>query len=247
MCRAFLLALLSFSGMASAQSPLLSIGTTEAEIGRTVSATLNIDGLAAAEVFAFRLEVAFDPTIATAQAPSRTGTLTDGWSVAANTSTPGRLIISAAGATALPGDGLLLELRFDGVAVGSTALVVTEARLNEGTPSVMTENGRLDIVEATNVEMVPPDRVQPNILDLYPNPTTGTIHATLSANPSSLLRVWVVDMLGRTQLVVPVTQIPGQHDLRIDAATLPPGAYAVCMADSDGVQACRGFSKVAQR
>ncbi|MEL6771159.1 MAG: cohesin domain-containing protein [Bacteroidota bacterium] len=247
LARCALVLALGFTGAVVAQTPRLSIGSSQAEVGSTGSVTLSIDGLASAQVFAFRMEVAFDPTIATALDPSRAGTLTDGWVVASNRTTPGILVISAAGATALSGDGLLLELQFDGIAVGNTTLDITQARLNEGNPSVSTENGQLDIVEATVVEQANPDQPQLDIADLYPNPTTGAIHTVLSVDPASHVRIWVVDMLGRIQFSVSDVELSSQPALRIETSSLVPGSYAVCAADGDSAPSCRRFSKVAEQ
>jgi subtilisin family serine protease len=98
----------------------------------------NVNGLAAAS-----LTVAFDSNVLSARDAS-TGNLTPGWSVAANTNTPGQIRLSMAspGGT-VTGSGVLAYLEFEvvGSPGASTTLQLTNVSLNDGAIPVETADG----------------------------------------------------------------------------------------------------------
>ncbi len=108
----------------------------------------NVNGLAAAD-----LTVTFDSNVLSARGAS-TGNLTPGWSVAANTSTPGQIRVSMAspGGT-VSGSGVLAYLEFE--VVGSpgvtTTLHLANVSLNDGTIPVETANGSFAVSLVYNV------------------------------------------------------------------------------------------------
>lgn len=98
----------------------------------------NVSGLAAAS-----LTVNFDPTVLTGRGAS-TGSLTPGWSLAANTDTPGQVRLSMASpGGAVSGSGVLAYIEFE--VVGSpgvtTTLSLTEVSLNDGAIPVDADDG----------------------------------------------------------------------------------------------------------
>ena len=89
----------------------------------------NVNGLAAAS-----LTVTFDPAVLRARAAT-TGSLTPGWSLVANTTTPGQVRLSMASTGgAVAGSGVLAYIEFEviGAAGTSSALTLTNVSLNDG-------------------------------------------------------------------------------------------------------------------
>lgn len=102
----------------------------------------NVQGLAAAD-----LTITFDQAVLSARDAS-TGNLTPGWSVVANTNTPGEIRVSMAspGGT-VSGSGVLAYLEFEvvGSPGASTALQLTNASLNDGAIPVETADGSFTV------------------------------------------------------------------------------------------------------
>ena len=97
----------------------------------------NVDGLLAADV-----SFSFDPAVLSAQS-ARTGTLTSGWSIAADTGTPGTVVLSLASGMAVSGSGVLANISFEvvGTPTSQTDLTVDSALLNDGAVFSETSNG----------------------------------------------------------------------------------------------------------
>ena len=102
----------------------------------------NVQGLAAAD-----LTITFDQAVLSARDAS-TGNLTPGWSVVANTNTPGEIRVSMAspGGT-VTGSGVLALLEFEvvGSPGASTALQLTNVSLNDGAIPVETADGSFTV------------------------------------------------------------------------------------------------------
>ncbi len=125
---------------------VLSLPNTVGDFGATVEIALsaaNLTGLRAAD-----LTVLFDPAVLSAQS-ARVGALAPGWSLTANTLTPGRVMLSLANSTAVSGSGPLAHISFEvvGHPPASTALTITNVALNDGamavevSPGLFTVNG----------------------------------------------------------------------------------------------------------
>lgn len=98
----------------------------------------NVQGLAAADVV-----VTFDPAVLAAQGAS-VGTLTPGWSLAANTSTPGSVRLSMAspgGSTSGAGTLALIECEVLGAPGLTSTLHLVSASLNDGAIPVSLADG----------------------------------------------------------------------------------------------------------
>jgi subtilisin family serine protease len=99
----------------------------------------NVTGLRAADIV-----IQFDPTVLRVQGVN-TGTLTAaGWSLVANSSTPGRLILSLASATSVTGSGTLALINFEvmGNPSMSTPLNILSASLNDGAIAFESQAGQ---------------------------------------------------------------------------------------------------------
>ena len=129
---------------------VVSLPETNADYGSTVDIPLSADGvtgLRAADV-----TVTYHPSIMKAFS-ARTGPLTSGWTLTANTNVAGRITISLASATSVSGSGGIAYLTFQIMAhpPASTALSITNVSLNDGamaatiSPGLFTVNGFWDI------------------------------------------------------------------------------------------------------
>jgi len=108
----------------------------------------DVEGLVAAD-----LTTTFDPTVLNAQGAD-TGSLTPGWSLAANTGTPGQITLAMASpGGAVSGSGVLAYLEFE--VVGSSATTSTlhfaSASFNDGAIPVETTDGSFAVNLAYDV------------------------------------------------------------------------------------------------
>lgn len=99
-------------------------------------------------IIAYEFQLAFDPTVLTLVNATTEATLSDGWNIIPNASTPGVAQIVAFNATPLVGSGALLNLVFDvtGAANRTTDLRWTTFTFNEGAPVVQTSDGSFRVL-----------------------------------------------------------------------------------------------------
>jgi hypothetical protein len=108
----------------------------------------NVGGLLAAD-----LTITFDGSVLQAQG-ARTGALIPGWSLYANTNTPGQIRLSMASpGGSVTGSGVLVYLQFEvlGSAGVTSTLHVASASLNDGAIPVQTTDGSFTVSLAYNV------------------------------------------------------------------------------------------------
>ncbi len=108
----------------------------------------NVTGLAAVS-----LTVTFDPAVLSAQGATA-GNLTPGWSVVANTATPGEIRLSLASSGGpVSGSGVLALIQFDvmGAAGASSALHPTAISLNDGAIPVESADGSFTVDLVYNI------------------------------------------------------------------------------------------------
>ncbi|HLG17349.1 MAG TPA: cohesin domain-containing protein [Blastocatellia bacterium] len=117
--------------------------------GSTAAVPVNVASLAGQNVVSYDFVVSFNAAVLTPASPpfEVAGTLSSSMTVTPNTSTPGRLTISAFGTSALSGSGTLINLRFNvaGGVGGFSDISWVSFRFNEGTPCAATSNGRLTV------------------------------------------------------------------------------------------------------
>lgn len=101
----------------------------------------NTDGLLAAD-----LTITFDPAVLIATG-ARTGSLTPGWSLSANTSVAGQITLSMAGSSTVSASGVLAYLEFTviGAPGASSPLQPTSVLLNDGAIPVDTADGSFSV------------------------------------------------------------------------------------------------------
>ena len=171
---------------------------------------LDAQGLAAAD-----LTITFNSAVLRGRG-ARAGTLTPGWSVVANTNTPGQLRLSlASNAGTVAGSGSLALLEFDVVGAPGTnsPLHLAAALLNGGAIGTNLMDGGFAVTVAYRV--------------------AGTVRqwASNSAVPG------VVQVLNGAQMFAGVTDSNGLYSV----AGVPAGAYTLTPAKSDGVNGISAF------
>ena len=95
------------------------------------------------------LEFTYDPAVLAVQATG-TGSLTSGWTISSNTTTPGTVRLSLAGTAPVTGLGTLVEVAVQviGDPAAVSALTWVQANLNDGTIPVTPENGQVTVNNA---------------------------------------------------------------------------------------------------
>ena len=146
-------------GMPEVQSVSGSITVVDSGTGVNVSLPDNINGqrdtqiliplsttdIASSSVTSFVTTITFDNSVVNVSGVDLSGTLTDGSNVSVDTNTPGQVVISYSGTQALGSGTTLLNLVVDLLAPGTSALSITSFRYNNGSPTVMVENGQITV------------------------------------------------------------------------------------------------------
>jgi len=129
--------------MTNAVAVLLPTNAAGAPNSQVTIPVLIPNGVNAHNIIAYDFRLTFNPAVLTFAAASTTGTMSDGWNVTPNSSTPGAVQVVAFNATALTGSGTLINLVFNvvGTAGSTTALTWTNFVFNEGSPAAQTSNG----------------------------------------------------------------------------------------------------------
>mgnify|MGYP002779609825 FL=1 len=170
----------------------------------TLNVPVNVGSTTGAGIIAYDFRVTYDAELFTPLATpfDKTGTLSSGFEVNVNSSTPGTLVISGFGSTPLTGMGALLNLKFNTVGdiTECGAFNFTAFQFNEGNPGASTTNGQGCVVSGTIAGVV-----------TYANAATQTFvpNVTLTADGS-------ID-------VTDATDANGEYSL----SGLGGGAYAV--------------------
>jgi hypothetical protein len=104
--------------------------------GDTLDLPLWVSGAAEQELLAYQFDVRYDPARLSFERVITESTLTAAWSLAVNDEEAGLLRVGGYSADALPGDGVLLTLRFDALtAIGNGQPPTLDGfQFNEGQP-----------------------------------------------------------------------------------------------------------------
>ena len=127
----------------------VSIGTVTTSTGQTISVPVTLKYPAGTSPLrAYQFNLAFNPNVVVADGPGAdgTGTLSSGFAVVTNPSTPGTLRIAVFGSGSISGSGTLLNLKFRvvGGRNSTSALTIGNLLLNEGLP-VASVNGSVSV------------------------------------------------------------------------------------------------------
>ena len=131
-------------------SVAVSLPNISAFHNATVTVPITVGDTTGQNITSFDLEVRFDPAVVrpVAAGPTdKTGTLSSGFEITPNQSTPGRLLVSGYGVGPLAGSGTLLNLKFE--AIGNpqqvSALTWQSFQFNEGDPCAATTAGQITV------------------------------------------------------------------------------------------------------
>jgi Tol biopolymer transport system component len=116
----------------------------------TVTVPVAVGDTTGRNITSFDLDLRFDPSIvrlAASGAFDKSGTLTAGFDITTNTSTPGQLLVSGFGVSPLAGAGTLVNLTFEVVGNPSqvAALNIQGFQFNEGDPCATVSNGQVTV------------------------------------------------------------------------------------------------------
>ncbi|GEM_PF-1394303 len=205
----------------------VSIPTTLTGVNSTtLIAPVNVNNVTGQGIFSFDFTLTYNQTVLTPLATpyDTTGTLSNGYAITFNSGTPGTLVISGFGSTALTGIGTLINLRFNvvGTAPVCTALTFTAFQFNEGNPPSQTTNGQACVVNGSISGRV----TYGNAVTTTPVPNT-----TITANG--------------TPVVVGTTDLNGDYEV----AGLGAGPYTVTPTKTNDVNGIAAFDAalIAQR
>jgi hypothetical protein len=113
--------------------------------GGTTTIPITVGDVSGQDLFSYDFDVVFDSSVLQPQATpfEASGTLSNGWSINANTATAGHLVVNAFNTGAMSGQGTLLLLKFNvvGGANSHTPLTWPSFNFNEGMPAASTIDG----------------------------------------------------------------------------------------------------------
>lgn len=230
-----LVVLMAFAGLswfspvvAEAQSIAVSLPdttTTNAEIDLPV----RLGDTTGLDVVAINLIVAFDSTIVRVDSITTAGFLAESMFLTTNFSTADRVIVAGAGAAFLSGGGTLLTLHARFVGTGTTDLRFERFTFNEGSPAADVTNGSLSNAggTATDDPSILPDAFL--VHGNFPNPFTSETTLQFDLPTAALVRLEVIDMLGRQVHATPATLLSAgsAREIVFSGAHLPAGTYII--------------------
>lgn len=221
---------------ARAQTVHLSLPDTTVQLGDDVLVPVRADlSLTGLDVTAFRLVLTYSGEGATPLEVVTVGGLANGMSVSSKISLSERTIrVAGAGTTALQGEGVLFYVRFRADAAGRTLYLgfdAAQSLLNEGTPALSFQDGRITVPSQPQVVLPSEERVL-----LVGESTTygawgGAAPYTYATSDASVATIDAEGVLtahsvgrvrvGATDANGVVSQNEGQVEVRGYAITLP--------------------------
>lgn len=137
----------SYISCAAAAGVPVSIPSVGSVPGQSITVPVAIGDVTGKAVSAYDFTLSYDATKLTPASPAfdTTGTLSSGMTITPNTSTSGRVVISAFGTNNLSGSGTLINMKFtvNSAAVGTAALSWQSFVLNEGDPASTATGGNV--------------------------------------------------------------------------------------------------------
>jgi len=138
----------------------VSIHDTTLVVGDEIYIPVYVDSsLTGESVSSYNLQLSFNSYYFVVDSAYSDGTITNSWgALSYNTNTTGKISIAAAGNSNLSGTGVLLYLRLKAINAGTTYLSFTETTsnfFNEGTPSIISKNGRISVNAKPTINVYP--------------------------------------------------------------------------------------------
>ncbi len=130
---------------------LVSIPTTlTAQNGAVLTVPISVNDTTGQNILSYDFTLTYDPSVITPQVTpyDTSGTLSSGFVVTVNATTPGTLIVSGFGTSVLSGAGALLNLKFNVVGnyPSCSNLNFTAFEFNTGNPPDQTSNGQFCVI-----------------------------------------------------------------------------------------------------
>lgn len=140
------------SGSGPETAITVNTSTTVTQTGTDITIPVTIDGAAGKDIISYEFDLRYDPLVIAPQSNpvELADTVSRGLTAVTNISEPGLLRVAVYGPIPIENDGLLLNLRFQGVGtLGSVSLLKWERILfNDGVSQVMAADGRIGISSA---------------------------------------------------------------------------------------------------
>lgn len=245
-CGALVLALTFFAPRAEAVQVTTGAGSGVA--GQTVDITLSTGNLTGLNIYSLQFDLTYNAGLisATDVIEASTAVGNAGWGDATFNVISGKLLVAAAGTTALSGSGALIKIRFlinpAQLAATSSTLTLSNFVFNEGAPNDTTSNNTLTInampiitVSPNTAEIVRGGTQQFSVSGSVSNPvswfTTDGAIATISATglltgvAPGAVRVYAVDNAGLRDTTNADILIRGMS-LTVGATTVTTGQQA---------------------
>ncbi len=121
----------------------------------TISIPILVSDFSCCEIISYQFEVRFDSAVIRALGASAEGTITASWgNPAVNLDSAGRMIVGNFGTHGMPAGDTLVKLIFRvlGKPGDTCAIVLKEFQFNNGNPSAVVKDGRLEVRSPTGVE-----------------------------------------------------------------------------------------------
>lgn len=130
---------------------LVSIPTTlTGQNGAVLSVPISVNDTTGQDIISYDFTLTYDQSVLTPQVTpyDLSGTLSSGFTVTVNATSPGTLVVSGFGSTALTGAGTLLNLKFNVVGnyPSCSNLNFTAFEFNSGNPPDQTSNGQFCVI-----------------------------------------------------------------------------------------------------
>ncbi|MFC2085543.1 cohesin domain-containing protein, partial [Bacteroidota bacterium] len=114
--------------------------------GPNVSIPVLIEDVTGLGIYSYGFDLFYNQTYLTATGVGTAGTLSNGWTVQGNTTTPGKVIVGGFGTGELSGGGTLLYLNFTLTGVeGISNLDLANFIFNNGCPIALTSDGSIEV------------------------------------------------------------------------------------------------------
>lgn len=183
-------------------------------------------------VYSYRLELEFPSAALRATGYESNNTLSNGMFVAFNNSTPGLVIISAAGTAEMKGNTqLLIRINVNQLA-STSALVPINIRafvIDNGNPKPDLSNAQWNpqiTVPLESDRSLLPETYQ--LGNAYPNPFNPSTVIPFELRASGEVFMTVVDSVGRTvDVLIQGRMTAGRHEIQWNAGSLPSGVYVI--------------------
>jgi hypothetical protein len=207
-------------------------GTVAGKPGEIVTIPLTIDqDISAADLTAYRLELAFNRTMLKPLAVRLDGTLSDGWTISEQTFEPGRVAFTATGTAPIIGPGVIAQL--DALVLLGDAVETPVTDL-PGT-QVLTGNALLQVsagtftlegyCQAGGNRLVSVDGAF-GMRAIRPNPASSQTEVEFELIEHGPTELALFDVLGRRVRTVVADELePTAHVLSINLTDLPSGIY----------------------